>query len=86
MKNLIKFAVIAVICLLLVKTGQTLLSAQTTKDTQVEYQLPQESEEDSFPYDQEFFLRELSQKSLPPLTEKEKRIWPFKLAKSPLFL
>lgn len=42
-------------------------------------------EEDSF-YDQDTFLRKLDRMKLPPLTEKEKIIWSFRLAETNPFL
>jgi hypothetical protein len=43
-------------------------------------------EEDPFYYEPDIFLRKLSRRKLPPLSEKEKIIWSFRLAEANPFL
>lgn len=64
--------------------NQSHLPIQEVRSTQPQ-QEPAE-EEDSLLLDQDFFLRELTQKKLPPLTKRERVIWSFRLAESHPFL
>lgn len=43
-------------------------------------------EEDPFYYDQDYFLKKLSQKELPVPAKKEKILWAFRLSDTNLFL
>ena len=43
-------------------------------------------EEDPFYYDQDYFLKKLSQKKLPVPAKKEKILWAFRLSDTNLFL
>jgi len=43
-------------------------------------------EEDPFYYDQDYFLKKLSQKDLPVPEKKEKILWAFRLSDTDLFL
>lgn len=43
-------------------------------------------EDDSFDYESDFFRRKIYQKTLPPLSNKEKIIWSFRMANKNPFL
>jgi hypothetical protein len=43
-------------------------------------------EDDDFYYESDFFRRKIYQKKLPPLSNKEKIIWSFRMANKNLFL
>lgn len=45
-----------------------------------------QEEEDPFYYEPDIFLQQLNRQKLPPLTEKEKIIWSFRLADTNPFL
>lgn len=51
-----------------------------------DYDSSEIEDDDFFPYDQDFLTRKLFQKTLPPLTRKERVIWSFRMADSNAFL
>jgi len=58
--------------------GQTSFQIQKNDD----YKL----EDDSFDYESDFFRRKIYQKTLPPLSNKEKIVWSFRMANKNPFL
>jgi DNA-directed RNA polymerase specialized sigma subunit len=62
------------------------MSPQTTALEQTSENYTGTEEEDQLYSEPDMFLRELSQQKLPPLTEKEKIIWSFRLAETNPFL
>lgn len=54
--------------------------------SEYDYDSSEIEDDDLFPYDQDFLTRKLFQKTLPPLTGKERIIWSFRLADSNAFL
>ena len=55
-----------------------------TKEYDYENTAPQE--DDIFSYEEDFLTRKLFQRDLPPLTQKEKIIWSFRMADTNAFL
>lgn len=56
-----------------------------TKTTQDKQEKLQDTTDEIFPQD-DFLFQSLHQKNLPPMTQKEKIIWSFKLARDRIFL
>jgi len=65
--------------------GQTLSSTPPGTGT-VDRDQDEKEDEDTIFYDQDYFMRKLSQRTLPQLTPREKITWAFKLADKHLFL
>lgn len=93
MKHIIKIlAVLLLIYLSFVLTAQNdgppeNNAAPQTVDVEVPDDQNQEMEDDDyFLYDQDMLSRELYEKELPPLSNKEKIIWSFRLAETNSFL
>jgi hypothetical protein len=64
----------------------TRLEEKTPGLSEYEYDSSEIEDDDFFPYDQDFLTRKLFQKTLLPLTSKERIIWSFRLADSNAFL
>jgi hypothetical protein len=62
------------------------IKEQTPSLSQYDYDSSEIEDDDLFPYDQDFLTRKLFQKTLPPLTRKERIIWSFRMADSNAFL
>lgn len=59
-------------------------AAAVSEQTNENYMI--QEEEDPFYYEPDIFLRQLNRQKLPPLTEKEKIVWSFRLAETNPFL
>lgn len=64
----------------------TKIQESTPGLSEYEYDSAEIEEDDFFPYDQDFLTRKLFQKTLQPLTRKERIIWSFRMADSNAFL
>lgn len=64
----------------------TKIQERTSGLSEYDYDSSEIEEDDFFPYDQDFLTRRLFQKTLPPLTRKERIIWSFRMADSNAFL
>ena len=62
------------------------LEEKTPSLKEYEYDTSEPEDDDFFPYDQDFLTRKLFQKTLLPLTRKERIIWSFRQADSNVFL
>ena len=64
----------------------TRIKEKTPGLSEYEYDSSEIEDDDFFPYDQDFLTRRLFQKTLPPLTRKERILWSFRMADSNAFL
>ena len=64
----------------------TRIKEKTPGLSEYEYDSSEIEDDDFFPYDQDFLTRKLFQKTLAPLTRKERIIWSFRMADSNAFL
>ncbi len=64
----------------------TKIQEKTPGLSEYEYDSSEIEDDDFLPYDQDFLTRKLFQKTLPPLTRKERIIWSFRMADSNAFL
>jgi hypothetical protein len=64
----------------------TKIEEKTPRLSEYEYDSSEIEDDDFFPFDQDFLTRKLFQKTLLPLTRKERIIWSFRMADSNAFL
>lgn len=64
----------------------TKIQEKTPDLSEYEYDSSEIEDDDFFPYDQDFLTRKLFQKTLAPLSRKERIIWSFRMADTNTFL